>query len=71
MKTTSGSVAKRQTRRRTKKAAGNRTTHRSHEGSTPSTAIFKNCNVCGRGLVEKPEFEMGMCLICANEEIDE
>jgi len=71
MKKSNGTVAERQTRGRTKKATGERTTLSSHEGSTPSGAIFKNCNVCGRGLVEKAEFEMGMCLICANEEVDD
>lgn len=30
-------------------------------------AVFKNCNVCGRGLIDPAEFEMGMCLICASE----
>ncbi len=31
--------------------------------------IFKNCNVCGRGLVRDDELSCGMCAICANEEI--
>jgi hypothetical protein len=32
-------------------------------------AIFKNCNVCGRELVREDELAVGMCAICANEEI--
>lgn len=29
--------------------------------------VFTHCNVCGRELKEDAEFQMGMCLICANE----
>lgn len=32
-------------------------------------AIFKNCNVCGRQLVRQDELAIGMCAICANEEV--
>lgn len=32
-----------------------------------SEPVFRHCNVCGRELKETPEFEMGMCLICAAE----
>lgn len=31
--------------------------------------VFNNCNVCGRELMREDEFEIGMCAICANEEI--
>lgn len=31
--------------------------------------IFQNCNVCGRELVRGDEYAVGMCAICANEEI--
>lgn len=30
---------------------------------------FRNCNVCGRGLVREDEFAAGMCAVCANEEM--
>jgi hypothetical protein len=33
----------------------------------PARPVFTTCNVCGRGLVDKDEFAMGMCLICAAE----
>jgi hypothetical protein len=33
--------------------------------------IFKNCNVCGRGLMRADEFAIGMCAVCANEYEDE
>lgn len=32
--------------------------------------VFSNCNVCGRELVREDEFAVGMCAICANEEIE-
>jgi hypothetical protein len=31
--------------------------------------VFRNCNVCGRGLARADEFAAGMCAVCANEEI--
>lgn len=31
--------------------------------------VFSHCNVCGRGLVRADELAVGMCAICANEEI--
>lgn len=37
------------------------------EEEFPEKPVFSNCNVCGRQLSEKPEFEMRMCLICADE----
>ena len=33
--------------------------------------VFSNCNVCGRALARDDEFEIGMCAICANEEVTE
>lgn len=31
--------------------------------------VFTNCNVCGRELMRSDEEAIGMCAICANEEI--
>lgn len=33
--------------------------------------VFTHCNVCGRGLVRADELAVGMCAICANEEMPE
>lgn len=33
------------------------------------TAVFKNCNVCGRELMREDELGMGCCAVCSNEEI--
>jgi len=33
--------------------------------------VFSSCNVCGRSLVRSDELSIGMCAVCANEEIDE
>lgn len=33
--------------------------------------VFKHCNVCGRTLALGSEFEAGMCVVCANEEMPE
>lgn len=35
------------------------------------TPVFQNCNVCGRGLIRNDELAVGMCAICANEEVEE
>ncbi len=34
-------------------------------------AVFRNCNVCGRSLVREDELAVGVCAICANEELEE
>lgn len=31
--------------------------------------VFRNCNVCGRELKFRGELAIGMCAICADEEI--
>jgi hypothetical protein len=33
--------------------------------------VFKNCNVCGRTLIHEDELAVGMCAVCANEQVEE
>lgn len=50
------------------KKAG-RKVHVIDESKSKDEPIFRNCNVCGRGLVRADELATGMCAICANEEV--
>ena len=42
-------------------------THCADELTESRKPVFRNCNVCGRQLMEYTEYEMGMCLVCSNE----
>lgn len=41
------------------------------QSSKPDEPVFRHCNVCGRELKRKDELAVGMCAICANEEISD